>query len=184
LILHSSPSTIDIDIGFATDPTLGYANPGKYPVFLINGCNAGNFFSNAQAFGEDWINAQNKGARAFIAHSSYGFTYSLQYYSGLFYQVGFNDTQYAGKGIGDVQKEVARQYLQSAVANMANITQVQQMVLLGDPAVKLLNFSKPNYEIKPADLALVSFDGKPVTVASWKTGNGSQRFICHSDCAA
>lgn len=163
---HSSPSTIDIDIGFATDPTLGYANPGKYPVFLINGCNAGNFFSNAQAFGEDWINAQNKGARAFIAHSSYGFTYSLQYYSGLFYQVGFNDTQYAGKGIGDVQKEVARQYLQSAVANMANITQVQQMVLLGDPAVKLLNFSKPDYEIKPADLALVSFDGKPVTVAS------------------
>lgn len=163
---HSSSSTIDIDIGFATDPTLGYANPGKYPVFLINGCNAGNFFSNSQAFGEDWMNAQSKGARAFIAHSSFGFTYSLQYYSSLFYQVGFTNSNYVGKGIGDVQKEVARQYMQSAPAIMANITQVQQMVLLGDPAVKLFYFSKPDYEIKPADLALVSFDGKPVTVAS------------------
>ncbi|TXI68322.1 MAG: hypothetical protein E6Q41_04245 [Cyclobacteriaceae bacterium] len=163
---HSSSSTIDFDIGFATDPTMGYANPGKYPVFLINGCNAGNFFSNAQAFGEDWMNAQNKGARAFIAHSSFGFTYSLQYYSSLFYQIGFTDSNYVGKGIGDVQKEVARQYMQSAAAIMANITQVQQMVLLGDPAVKLFYFSKPDYEIKPADLSLVSFDGKPVTVAS------------------
>ncbi|MBX2915687.1 MAG: hypothetical protein KF856_10500 [Cyclobacteriaceae bacterium] len=163
---HSSSSTIDIDIGFATDPTLGYANPGKYPVFLINGCNAGNFFSNTQAFGEDWMNATNKGARAFIAHSSFGFTFSLQYYSSLFYQVGFTDTNFVGKGIGDVQKEVARLYMQSAAAIMANITQVQQMVLLGDPAVKLFYFTRPDYEIKPADLALISFDDKPVTVTS------------------
>lgn len=163
---HSSSSTIDIDIGFATDPTLGYANPGKYPVFLINGCNAGNFFSNTQAFGEDWMSATNKGARAFIAHSSFGFTFSLQYYSSLFYQVGFTDSNYIGKGIGDVQKEVARLYMQSAAAIMANITQVQQMVLLGDPAVKLFYFAKPDYDVKPADLALVSFDGKPITVAS------------------
>ncbi|MBX2896779.1 MAG: hypothetical protein KF763_15135 [Cyclobacteriaceae bacterium] len=163
---HSSSSTIDIDIGFATDPTLGYANPGKYPVFLINGCNAGNFFSNTQAFGEDWMNATNKGARAFIAHSSFGFTFSLQYYSSLFYQVGFTDSNFTGKGIGDVQKEVARLYMQSAAAIMANITQVQQMVLLGDPAVKLFYFTKPDYEIKPADLALVSFDEKPITVAT------------------
>lgn len=163
---HSSTSTIDIDIGFATDPTMGYANPGKYPVFLINGCNAGNFFSNTQAFGEDWMHAQNKGARAFIAHSSFGFTYSLQYYSSLFYQVGFSNNHYLGKGIGDVQKEVARQYLQSAAINMATITQIQQMVLLGDPAVKLFNYTKPDYEIKPADLSLVSLDGKPITVAS------------------
>jgi len=163
---HSSSSTIDIDIGFATDPTLGYNNAGKYPVFLINGCNAGNFFSNTQAFGEDWMNAQNKGARAFIAHSSFGFTYSLQYYSSLFYQVGFTNTNFIGKGIGDVQKEVARVYMQSAPAIMANITQVQQMVLLGDPAVKLFYASKPDYKIDASDLALISFDDKPVTVAS------------------
>ncbi|MEQ1587601.1 MAG: C25 family cysteine peptidase, partial [Cyclobacteriaceae bacterium] len=163
---HSSPSTIDIDIGYVSDPTMGYNNPGKYPTFLINGCNAGNFFSGTTSFGEDWILTANKGARNFIAHSSFGFVYSLKYYSDLFYQIGFADSVFVKKGIGDVQKEVARQYMVAAPATMANITQVQQMVLLGDPAVKLFNFGKPDYEITSASLSLASFDNKPVTATS------------------
>lgn len=163
---HSSPSTIDIDIGYVSDPTMGYNNPGKYPTFLINGCNAGNFFSGTTSFGEDWILTANKGARNFIAHSSFGFVYSLKYYSDLFYQVGFADSVFVKKGIGDVQKEVARQYMEAAPATMANITQVQQMVLLGDPAVRLFNFGKPDYEISSASLSLASFDNKPVTATS------------------
>ena len=163
---HSSPSTIDIDIGYVSDPTMGYNNPGKYPTFLINGCNAGNFFSGGTSFGEDWILTANKGARNFIAHSSFGFTYSLKYYSDLFYQVGFADSVFVKKGVGDVQKEVARQYMLAAPATMANITQVQQMVLLGDPAVKLFNSAKPDYEITNSSLSLESFDNKPVTATS------------------
>ncbi|MBL7870455.1 MAG: hypothetical protein JNM78_02500 [Cyclobacteriaceae bacterium] len=163
---HSSPSTIDIDIGFVSDPTMGYNNPGKYPTFLINGCNAGNFFSGSTSFGEDWILTANKGARSFIAHSSFGFVYSLRYYSDLFYQIGLSDSNFVNRGIGDVQKEVARQYMAAAPATIANITQVQQMVLLGDPAVRLFNYSKPDYEITPASLSLASLDSKPVTIAS------------------
>ncbi len=163
---HSSPSTIDIDIGFVSDPTMGYNNLGKYPVFLINGCNAGNFFSGTTSFGEDWMLTANKGARNFIAHSSFGFVYSLRYYSDLFYQVGLTDSVFVKQGIGDVQKEVARQYMAAAPATIANITQVQQMVLMGDPAVRLFSYSKPDYEITPASLSLQSFDNKPVTVAS------------------
>jgi hypothetical protein len=163
---HSSPSTIDIDIGYVSDPTMGYNNPGKYPTFLINGCNAGNFFAGSISFGEDWMLTANKGARNFIAHSSFGFVYSLQYYSDLFYKIGFADSVYVKKGVGDVQKEVARQYMASAPATMANITQVQQMVLLGDPAVKLFNQGKPDYEVTSSSLSLASFDDKPVTAAS------------------
>jgi len=163
---HSSPSTIDIDIGYVSDPTMGYNNPGKYPAFLINGCNAGNFFSGSTSFGEDWMLASNKGARNFIAHSSFGFVYSLKYYSDLFYQIGFADSVFVKKGIGDVQKEVARQYMQDAPATMANITQVQQMVLLGDPASKLFKAGKPDYEITNSSLALVSFNNKPVIATS------------------
>ncbi|MBK7651460.1 MAG: hypothetical protein IPJ20_13000 [Flammeovirgaceae bacterium] len=163
---HSSPSTIDIDIGYVSDPTMGYNNPGKYPAFLINGCNAGNFFAGYTSFGEDWMLTPNKGARNFIAHSSFGFVYSLRYYSDLFYQIGFADSVFVKKGVGDVQKEVARQYMLSAPATMANITQVHQMVLLGDPAVKLFNQSKPDYEVTSASLSVVSFNDKPVTVAS------------------
>lgn len=163
---HSSPSTIDIDIGYVSDPTMGYNNPGKYPTFLINGCNAGNFFAGFTSFGEDWMLTANKGARNFIAHSSFGFVNTLRYYSDLFYQIGFADSVFVKKGVGDVQKEVARQFMLSAPATMANITQVQQMVLLGDPAVKLFNQGKPDYEVTSASLSLASFNDKPVTAAS------------------
>jgi len=163
---HSSPSTIDIDIGFATDPVMGYNNTGKYPVMLINGCNAGNFFTNGIIFGEDWIAAPNRGARNFIAHSSFGFVSTLRSYSDYFYRIGFADSVFIRKGIGDLQKEVARQYMQSASAVISNITQVQQMVLLGDPAVRLFQNNDPDYEITNSSLRLIPLDGKPITALS------------------
>ncbi|MBZ0247064.1 MAG: transporter, partial [Cyclobacteriaceae bacterium] len=160
---HSSPSTIDIDIGFATDPVLGYNNPGKYPAFLINGCNAGVFFSNGTVFGEDWVLAANKGARSLIAHSSFGFVSTLRSYTQLFYEIGFGDSTFIRTGIGDIQKEVARRYLEMNATGISTITQVQQMMMLGDPAVKLFGALKPDYEINENSLYLESFDGKPVT---------------------
>ena len=163
---HSSPNTIDIDIGKATDPTLGYNNPGKYPVFLINGCNAGNFFSDGVSFGEDWMLAAGRGARGFIAHSSFGLSGTLQAYSDLFYRVGFGDSTFITRGIGDVQKEVARQYLLQYGSDMVNLTQAQQMMLLGDPAIKLFGTATPDYATDDASVTLHSLDGKPVTARS------------------
>ncbi len=163
---HSSPGTIDIDIGFVTDPVLGYNNPGKYPVFLINGCNAGAFFLNGTIFGEDWMLAASKGARNFIAHSSFGFSNTLKAYSDLFYSTGFGDSTFIQKGIGDIQKEVASRYLTEYGGGIFNVTQVQQMVLLGDPAVKLFGTSKPDYAIDNSSLSRISLDGAPVTSSS------------------
>ncbi len=163
---HSSPNTIDIDIGYVTDPTLGYNNPGKYPVFLINGCNAGNSLANGISFGEDWMMAANKGARNFIAHSSFGFVNTLQQYSDYFYRIGFGDSTFIAKGIGDVQKEVAKRYIESNGASMPAITQVQQMLLLGDPAMKLFGTSNPDYETNDNSIFLESIDGSPVTALS------------------
>ena len=163
---HSSPSTIDIDIGYVTDPTLGYNNQGKYPVFLINGCNAGNSFANGISFGEDWMLAANKGARNFIAHSSFGFVNTLQSYSDYFYSIGFGDSTFIAKGIGDVQKEIARRYIESNGASMPVITQVQQMLLLGDPAMKLFGTAKPDFETNDNSIYLESLDGNPVTALS------------------
>ena len=163
---HSSPGTIDIDIGKVTDATLGYNNPGKYPVFLINGCNAGNFFSDGVSFGEDWMLAASRGARGFIAHSSFGFTSRLRAYSDLFYRVGFGDSTFITRGIGDVQKEVARQYILNYGSDMVNLTQAQQMMLLGDPAIKLFGTATPDYATDDASVSLHSLDGKPVTALS------------------
>src|SRR5690606_24504714 len=124
---HSGPLATDIEVGFATDPTLGYHNSGKYPMFLVNGCSAGSFFSAFEVFGENWINAADKGAIGFLAHSSYGLAPTLRRYSELFYQYAYGDSTYIKKGVGDVQKEICREYMASASATEYNIAQVQQM---------------------------------------------------------
>lgn len=160
---HSGPGTIDIDIGYVSDPTLGYQNAGKYPGFLINGCNAGRFFDNHITFGEDWMLTANKGAKAFIAHSSFGFVAALKQYTNLFYSVAFGDSTYIHKGIGEVQKETGRRYLALYGNSTLSETQVQQMVLLGDPAVSLFGASKPDFELSTGAVSVVSFDGSPVT---------------------
>ncbi|MBL7865151.1 MAG: hypothetical protein JNK10_09760 [Cyclobacteriaceae bacterium] len=161
---HSGPGTIDIDIGYVSDPTLGYQNAGKYPGFLINGCNAGRFFDNRVTFGEDWMLTPNKGAKSFIAHSSFGFSNALRQYSEIFYQVAFGDSTYIHKGVGEVQKETARRYLAAYGDGTLSVTQVQQMVLLGDPAVQLFGANKPDYEVADGSaLSVVSFDGNPIT---------------------
>lgn len=160
---HSSTATIDIDIGFASNPTLGYNNAGKYPVFLVNGCNAGNFFSPGTLFGEDWMHTASKGARAFIAHSSFGFSSTLRSYTDLFYRVGMADSVFLRKGIGDVQKEVARRYFQLYSEDMISVTQVQQMLLLGDPVVSFFGTNRPDYAVDGTGIFIESTDNEPVT---------------------
>jgi hypothetical protein len=160
---HSSPGAIDFEIGFATDPILGYNNPGKYPTLLMNGCNAGAFFFNTLLFGEDWVNAAGKGAVGFIAHSSYGFESLLKKYSDTFYEVGYGDSTFIHKGLGDIQKEVAVRFT-GANPSVYDVSQAQQMLLLGDPAVKLFGAKKADYEINENNVFIESFDGSPITV--------------------
>src|SRR5258705_3791003 len=107
-----------------------------------------------------------RGARRFIAPSSFGFPSTLNAYSDLFYRVGFGDSTFITRGIGDVQKEVARQYLLQYGSDIVNLTQAQQMMLLGDPAVKLFGTATPDYATDDASVSLHSLDGKSVTALS------------------
>ncbi len=160
---HSSPGTIDFDIGFVSDPILGYNNKGKYPMFLLNGCTAGSYFLNTFLFGEDWIMTADKGAVGFIAHSGYGLSNTLKRYSDFFYATAYGDSTLFKQGIGDIQKVTAQRYMTDASPSMANVSQVQQMILLGDPAVKLFGAPKPDYAIAESDLYATTFDGNPIT---------------------
>ena len=160
---HSAPSVTDIDIGYVTDPLLGYDNPGKYPTFLVNGCNAGQFFSGNVLFGEDWILAEDKGALGFLAHSSFGFASNLRKYSNIFYGTGYGDSVYVSKPIGDIHKEVSIRYMATSSTTAANISQVQQMVLLGDPAIMLFGAEQPDYEVHEDNVFLESFTEEPVS---------------------
>jgi hypothetical protein len=160
---HSSPTTNDFEVGFVTDPLLGYNNTGKYPMFLINGCNAADFFTTTLRWGEDWVMAAGKGALGFMAHTSFGYTATLRKYSDTFYSVAYGDSVFIKKGVGNVQKEVARKYMLTSPATEINLTQVSQMLLLGDPAVKVFGAPKPDYEVNSNSLAVESLNGEPVT---------------------
>lgn len=160
---HSATNTTDIDIGFVTEPLLKYNNDGRYPAFLVNGCNAGEFFNNGTNFGEDWVMASNKGARSFIANSSFALEWGLRLYTDVFYQIAYGDEQFLNAGIGEVQQEVGKRLLGFfTTPPPVYIAQLQQMVLLGDPALRLFASAKPDFETSNESIYVASFDGKPL----------------------
>lgn len=163
---HSAPDANDFNIGFVSSAELGYNNAGKYPMFLINGCNAGDFFSPAWRYGEDWVNAAGKGAVGFMANTSFGFTDVLRAYSTNFYNTAYGDSVFIHKGIGEIQKEVGRRFRQNGLITKRFVTQLHQMLLLGDPAMKLFGASKPDFEINAASIYEESFDAEPITALS------------------
>jgi hypothetical protein len=162
---HSSPTSSDFNIGFVSAPELGYNNPAKYPMFLINGCNAGDFFATAIRYGEDWINTPNKGAVGFMANTSFGYSSLLRAYSETFYAVAYGDSTFIHKPIGEVNQEVVKRFTNIS-SSVSYITQAQQMFLLGDPAVKLFGTSKPDYEVTNNNVYPESYGSDPVTALS------------------
>ena len=161
---HASPSLLDFQLGYVTDPVQGYNNKAKYPTLLMNGCQVGDFNLPYTLFGEDWIVAKDRGAIGFIAHSGFGFVSNLRRYTQLFYEVGYGDPQFVNKGLGEIQKEVARRFMENEGPWIGSISQVQQMMLLGDPAVKLFGAEKSDLEITDSNVSIASFDGKPITM--------------------
>lgn len=160
---HSGTDATDIDIGYASDPAYGYENKGRYPVILVNGCNAGNVYSIERGFGEDWVATADKGAIGFMAHSKQAFSSNLRRYTELFYEISFAEDTYFGSSLGETTMEVSKRYLDAYGTSEASISQVEQFILLGDPAVALFGANAPDYAPKESGIELETFDGSPLT---------------------
>ncbi len=161
---HSGTFGSDIEIGYVSNPGMGYNNKGKYPVILVNGCNAGDAYLPVRGFGEDWIITPDLGAVGFIAHSSIGFPQKLNKFTSAYYRTAFADTAFINKGIGDILKRTAGRYESSVtVMSEADIAQIEQESLQGDPA--LINFAArlPDYATEGDKVFATSKDGLPIT---------------------
>ena len=162
---HSAPNVTDIDIGFVSDPANGYSNKGKYPFILMNGCNAGNIYNDDYIFGEDWVLTPNLGSTVVIAHTSFGFSTLLNTWSNLFYTVGYSELDYMDKSIGLITQEVGRRM--SAILggsyNPFYITQIQQMGMQGDPAIKLFGTQLPDYELSSNNVEPIELTNQGIT---------------------
>jgi hypothetical protein len=160
---HSAPNITDIDIGYVSDPAMGYNNKGKYPFMYINGCDAGNIFTPYMTFGEDWIITGQKGATGFFAHSDVGYTSTLKIFTSTFLGTAYGDSSYIDQSTGTILQETANRFLQIVPPSERNVAQVQQNVLQGDPAALLFGANRPDYSISNNDISIISIDDEPIT---------------------
>lgn len=166
---HSSSNSLEFNL----DNPEAYNNPGKYPVFIVMGCNAGSFYnynvarlSTKETISEKFVLAQGRGAVAFMASTHLGIIHYLDIYNTRNYRA-MGQTQY-GKTLGECMDEAIRQTFALTTENDFYARfQCEQFTLHGDPAIRLYTSPKPDYAIEDA---MVSIDPKyiPVSESSFK----------------
>ena len=145
---HSSTTFTDFSVGFVSDDIHGYNNQGKYPFMLVNGCNSGNVFqrgNDTQTLGEDWILTPNRGAIAFIAHSYFGFDNLQARYNDYLYETFYADSSFIYRPIGETVQEAIRRFANDNSNDISALSNAQQFILQGDPAVRIFNAPSPDY---------------------------------------
>ena len=148
---HSSASALEFNIG---DP-YAYDNAGKYPMFVVNGCNAGNFFlydttrfsSSNQTLSEKYVMAKRRGSIGFVASTHYGVVNYLNIFVNALY-TSMSGSGY-GRPMGEVQSVALQRMLQSVgrtdyLARM----HAEQITLHGDPMVRVYAHERPDYVVE------------------------------------
>ncbi|ADQ15878.1 hypothetical protein Lbys_0082 [Leadbetterella byssophila DSM 17132] len=153
---HGSSTILDFNLGFASDPKLGYANKGKYPFMLFNGCGVGNIFHRYEPLSSDWLFTPNKGAIAVLANSYYAYSNTSMDFFEIFYNKLYNDEETLGKPIAKVYLESVKTHILRPNYEKYAQSNSQQMILQGDPAVVVNPFHKPDYTWKKNSVQISS----------------------------
>lgn len=135
---HGSAAYNELDFGFVSEDSLGYANAGKYPLLLINGCDYASAYQRYYTQGEDWVMSPKKGASALLASSSVGVDIWVKRYTELLYRELFSEglsSKTLGQQMQDAEVAFVARYGTGAVPN----AHMLQFVLLGDPAQRVFS---------------------------------------------
>ncbi|SOD79909.1 putative type IX secretion system sortase PorU2 [Spirosoma fluviale] len=149
---HSGLDVTDLTIGFCSNDALGYRNKGRYPLLFVNGCAIGDFFFGRPTLATDWVLTPNRGAIAALATSHLGQTDVMHRYTTAFYSL-LADSAQLNKSIGQLQQETIRRVLATSTDGR-DLANCQQMVLQGDPAIRLFPFSTPDYIVTSGGLTI------------------------------
>ncbi|MCM0059262.1 MAG: C25 family cysteine peptidase [Algoriphagus sp.] len=142
---HGSLGYNELDFGFVSDPALGYANVGVYPLLLINGCAYGDAFGASYSQGEDWLITPKKGAIAVLSNSSLGVDLLLKRSSELLYQGLFDWEESAcTPTLGEILLQAEREFIGRYGQRPEHLAHWAQLILLGDPALRLFSCKSPN----------------------------------------
>jgi hypothetical protein len=146
---HSNASALGFNLD---DPTI-YNNQGKYPVFYVNGCYAGNYYifdagrlSQSKTLSEAYVLTPEKGSIAFVASTSYGIVnYLAVHLSALYSLIAVGDY---GKQIGIIQAGAAQGLLNQLPNDFLARCDAEEMNIDGDPAVILSSAKLPDYDVE------------------------------------
>jgi len=147
---HSSSTTLEFNL----DDPQNYQNAGKYPVFVVMGCNAGDFFtfngarlSVKETISERSILAKQRGSIAFLASTHLGIVHYLDIYNTNFYQA--LSTFAYGATLGELMDiAIQRVFAITSENDFYARFQCEEFTLHGDPAIRLYNSAKPDYAIE------------------------------------
>jgi hypothetical protein len=143
---HGSANEIDLNIGYCSPPENGFSNKGKYPIMFFNGCGVGNIFYRYNTLSTDWLLTPEKGAIAVFANSFWSYAYPTQRYLDVLYEKLFTDSSSVNLTIGEIQQATNLQ-LTSEVRNNYIKANIHQVVLQGDPALRLFPVEKPDFQL-------------------------------------
>lgn len=142
---HGSLGYNELDFGYLSDPNLGYANAGRYPLLLINGCEYGNAFGPTYSQGEDWLISPNKGAIAVLSNSSLGVDLLLKRSTELLYRGLFDwGKSHCPPTLGEILLQAEGEFIGRYGQQPEYQAHWAQVILLGDPAVRIFSCKSPN----------------------------------------
>lgn len=163
---HGSQNVIDPDFGLISDATRGYTDSKKYTAMFFNGCGVGNIFTSRSrhSLSDDWLVSGNKGAIAVIANSYDSYvSSSSSFLKHLYLKLFGEETIYT---VGEAVRQVALAIVKEG-ATEVEIANFQQSNLQGDPVVKLVRVSKPDFAVSDHSVILYS-DNKNTTLENSK----------------
>ncbi|MFC4793150.1 C25 family cysteine peptidase [Hymenobacter endophyticus] len=151
---HGGPNNLAWNVARINDATTGFANKGKYPIWYVSGCSAGNSFTAAGSFGgEDYLLAEEKGIIGFLSDSDLSFDNELHEMHTEMVKLLFADDAWYGKPVAEVQREVTRR-LQAANPTASKIAMLMNTIWQGDPALKLFSPLQPDFQTADSRLQI------------------------------
>jgi hypothetical protein len=154
---HSSATTLDYNL----DDPYSYNNQGKYPMFIVNGCNAGNLysfdttrFSLLSTLSERFVLAKERGSIGFIASTHFGLTSYLDYYNqGLYRSIsGPGYGKSISKNINDANIGLLSSPYGPEV--MGARLHAEETTLHGDPAIVINSHAKADFVVEEPQIRI------------------------------
>ncbi len=159
---HATPIKSDMNMGFASNASLGYNNKAKYPFMYFVGCRVGDIFNYYNTIGTDWLFTPDKGSIAVLSNSYFAFQGYVEPYMDEFYKNLFIAKNHESISIGQAIQHSTKYTAATQYGKFPfQVAHLHQTILQGDPSLKI--FPAPMIDVALESPKEVCID-KEITV--------------------